>query len=102
MSSFSDNHHIFQFSQFKKKYELSDKDLGSGTFGVVRLASRVADGMPVAVKALPKRKVFSCLELLLVMKSTQIKDIRDVLNEVLILKVWMFICKFSKIWVIFL
>lgn len=37
----------------KKEYTIT-KVLGNGTFGNVRMANRISDGQPVAIKSIPK------------------------------------------------
>lgn len=40
----------------KKEYTIT-KVLGNGTFGNVRMANRISDGQPVAIKSIPKKNV---------------------------------------------
>jgi serine/threonine protein kinase len=48
-------HNKKQPESYEKKKEYSiNKILGNGTFGNVRMANRISDGQPVAIKSIPK------------------------------------------------
>ncbi|KAI7875501.1 Pkinase-domain-containing protein [Lichtheimia hyalospora FSU 10163] len=48
----------------KKSYEF-EKELGRGSFGSVKQATRLSDGLPVAIKVIPKRLVKGHFDLVL-------------------------------------